>query len=219
MQLFYKKMNYPILMADIIQSRQQEGSGLMEAFKKLVMQLNQSHRHALLSPLTITLGDEFQGVAKDLSAALQIVFACEEGIIQQQLGIQMRFVLVHGPIDTAINEERAHEMLGAGLTLARQQLNLLKKSPSRFKMQFTEPAQPKENALNNGLFLYQSLVDAWKPKDWPAVSVLLQEPDYKLAAELLQIDKSSAWRRKKSLNIEAYIRCKELLMYLLKTEN
>ncbi|MBA4304383.1 MAG: hypothetical protein C0424_09185 [Sphingobacteriaceae bacterium] len=208
-------MNYPILMADIIQSRQQEGSGLMEAFKKLVLQLNRSHQHELLSPLTITLGDEFQGVAKDLSAALQIVFACEEGIIQLQLGIQMRFVLVHGQIDTAINAERAHEMLGPGLTQARQLLNALKKSPNRFALQLTDAQNQKETALNNGLFIYQSLIDAWKPKDWSAVSVFFQEPDYKKSAELLQVDKSSAWRRRKSLNIEAYIRCKDLLQYTL----
>ncbi|TAD93204.1 MAG: methyltransferase domain-containing protein, partial [Bacteroidetes bacterium] len=37
----------------------------------------------------------------------------------------------------------------------------------------------------------------------------------KKSAELLQVDKSSAWRRRKSLNIEAYIRCKDLLQYTL----
>ena len=55
-------MKHFILMADVVKSRDQEPVAMMQAFHSLVRDLNTSFGCRLLSPLTITLGDEFQGV-------------------------------------------------------------------------------------------------------------------------------------------------------------
>ena len=56
-----------IVMADVIRSRSYDGGDLMREFGRIVKECNVTHTGALLSPYTITLGDEFQGVAGTLA--------------------------------------------------------------------------------------------------------------------------------------------------------
>ena len=62
---------YVILMADVIGSRGADQAELMLAFKKVVDQANGTLD--FVSPLTITLGDEFQGVVNTVGEGVQAV--------------------------------------------------------------------------------------------------------------------------------------------------
>lgn len=210
-------MKYPILFADIQNSRLRNGKKLMGEFKEIVRTVNSNKKKQLLSPLTITLGDEFQGVIDTIEDGIEIIFNLEELILQLDYDLKLRYVLHYGTIDTKINKQMAFEMLGEGLTEGRNQLMELKKESKRFFIHLDEKNLPKQEYINKAFSLYQSIVDSWKSKDRITVSAFLKHDDYKKVAEEINLNRSSAWRRKKSLNIEQYTDSKNLILYVLNT--
>ena len=64
-------------MADIIGSSKRNGKSLMNDFKAAVAYVNKKNNQHILSPMTITLGDEFQGVVKSPQSALRILLDME----------------------------------------------------------------------------------------------------------------------------------------------
>ncbi|MEO6287886.1 MAG: SatD family protein [Dyadobacter sp.] len=208
-----KKYQY-ILMADIISSRKSDQKMLMEHFARLVSTSNSRNKPALASPLTITLGDEFQSIAKNLKSALQVIISIEELIIQEQYGFKLRYVLLEGEIDTPINEQIAYGMLGEGLTRARKALTEAKGNKARFSVDVKN--KKLTNALNNSLVIYQSLIDGWKiAKDYALITEFLMFGDYKKVANETGKTRSQIWKREKSLKINEYIAIKEVIHYLI----
>lgn len=92
---------------------------LHNAFNKAVAAANR--KHALVSPLTITLGDEFQGLTSTLAEAWEIATGLRLRLLQD--GLRCRFVVGVVRIETPINTQRAWNMMGPGLSEARDRLN------------------------------------------------------------------------------------------------
>lgn len=208
-----KMENYLILMADIINSRQSDQQILMDDFKNIVHQTNQRNKELLLSPLTITLGDEFQGIVITLSEAISIIIKIEELIIKSGKLFKLRYVIVEGVIDTPINRKIAYGMMGDGLTKARNYLQNLKKSDGRFFFQLKN--QTKARGLNLLFIALQSIIDDWRPrKDYELVANFLKFENYNQVALKLEKEKSLIWKRKKTLKINQYKALKELAFYL-----
>ena len=202
---------YYIIMADIVGSSSFEGATLMRNFKQMIALHNKRFAPSILSPLTITLGDEFQGVVSDLSAALQLIIALEEYLFTQSLGFKLRYSLHYGTIDTDINHKIAHGMVGAGLTKARENIFVLKKEKhNRFLIAID--ANVLDSIYNKLFVVYQRFVDDWKPEDSGLVNAFLQYEDYKLVAQKLKKDVSLIWRRKKSLHIHEYLCLKQAIL-------
>ena len=192
------KKSYWILMADVVGSSKQAGKQLAQQLQQLTNYLNETYKAAILSPLTVTLGDEFQGVVKNRQQGVAILLAAEEWLIAKESAVKLRYVLWNGPIETAVNPTIAHGMLGDGLTQARQKLIELKHDRNtRFYVGNEQP----DAVLNQLLFLYDSIVSQWKKQDYALVDALLRTGDYKLAAQQLGKDYSLIWRREKSLQI------------------
>jgi hypothetical protein len=184
-------------MADIVNSKKAKGKRLAKQFDGLVEYLNKKYKEEILSPLTITLGDEFQGVVKSKEAGMKIIFTAEEWLMHLPDVIVLRYVLHLGEIDTAINTKIAHGMLGKGLAVARNHLNEMKKEKNRYWVQGTE----KDGTLNKYWILYQSITDGWNLKDRNLAADFLELKDYKKVAKKNQKDISLMWRREQSLKI------------------
>lgn len=200
-------------MADIIGSRKVDQQILMSSFREVVKYVNQKNRKDLLSPMTITLGDEFQSVVKDLQAGLNLIITMEEKIILLEKEFRLRYILVEGLIETKINTKIAYEMLGPGLTDAREYMAKLKKEKRRFYFNLRDPK--KSAVLNEAFFVLQSLRDAWKVgKDYYLISEFLQLKDYKKIAEELNKERSLIWKRRKSLRMEEYFSMKNVIKYI-----
>ena len=205
--------DYFVLMADIVDSRKSNQNKLMSNFKTVVSETNYENNELMLSPMTITLGDEFQGIVNDAKAAVKLIFSIEEKIIHLNAGFKLRFVLVEGKIDTPINKTIAYEMLGDGLTQAREALAIHKSSNIRYY--FNLKNKTKSEALVNSMFLYQSIIDDWKiSKDYDLITKFLKLRDYKVVAEQLGKTRSQIWKREKSLKIEEYFSAKSLINYI-----
>lgn len=210
-------MNYPILMADIVNSGQKDSKKLMTQFKTIIQSINEKRNKNLLSPLTITLGDEFQGIIDNVQNGIEIIFEIEELIIQNQFDFKLRYVLNFGEIETEINNKIAYEMLGEGLTTAREKLNSLKNDKSRFEILL--PKNLLGDIINNSFIIYQSIIDSWQLKDYNIVFEFLIHDDYKIVANNVSLNISSAWRRRNSLKIYEYKTIKKIILDLSKIKN
>ncbi len=203
-------MKRTIVMADVIGSSRQDAKHLMKDFKAVVDHVNSKNESNLLSPLTITLGDEFQGVARNAHAAIELILALEDAIMDLAKPFRLRYVVYEGPIDTPINKEKAYEMLGAGLTEARERLNALKSTKKRFDVSIGD--QELNEKVNLMFTIYQGIADRWTAGQRKVVNAFRELEDYKKVAEKLKKDPSVIWRRKRALMIEEYNSVKELIL-------
>ncbi len=203
-------MNAFILMADVVNSSNQQPETLIDALKSVVEWTNKIFASSIESPLTITLGDEFQGIVGSASQGVDIILAMEEYIIEEAYDFKLRYVLHEGEVETQVNSEVAYEMLGSGLTRARQLLGEMKKEPNRFLIKINRHAQ-----VGKMMRIIQHFIDGWHPKDRSTVSGFLQGYDYKALAKMHQKDDSTLWRRRKSLAIDEYLLSKEVLQHLV----
>lgn len=197
-------------MGDIIDSREKDQNQLMKNFKSLILEAHESNKDNILSPLTITLGDEFQGVTKDLPTAINIILNIEENIISNKFDFKLRFIVNEGEIETPINNQIAYEMLGSGLTNARFRLSELKKEKERFIISIHNKIQ--ESLLQNAFNIYEKIIEKWNlERDYEIASNFIKHSDYKKVSEILKKDRSLLWKREKTLNIGAYNSIKDII--------
>jgi len=208
-----KNKEYIVLMADIIDSRNANQNDLMFKFKELTAEVNRTHKKDILSPMTITLGDEFQGLLKNISAAINLILELEEKLMMNNAGFKLRYVLYEGKIDTPINTEIAYGMLGEALTKAREALENTKSTNNRFY--FNLKKQHAAEALNNSISIFQNITDDWKlDTDQELISSFLTWKDYKIVAAKLGKTRSQIWKRHKNLKIEPYFAIKQVTQYI-----
>lgn len=197
-------------MADVVASGTKDQKKLMIDFKALVGTINKAYTAQILSPLTITLGDEFQGVLRNLPTAIEVMIAIEELIIHRRLRFKLRYILNYGNIETPINPIIAYEMLGEGLTDARTILNNSKYNGNRFTAKINNSVQ--NQLLTNSFIIFENIIDRWNlEKDFEIVSNFIKFKDYKTVAENINKTKSQVWKREKTLNIEGYNAIKNIL--------
>lgn len=202
-------------MCDIIGSRNLDQVLTIENFKKCTSYINKKYSNSLLSPLTITLGDEFQGIVQNLNDTIEILIDLEEFIIENNFKFKLRYVVNYGEIQTEINNKIAYEMLGEGLTNARIVINEMKNSSSRFN--FIIDNSEKAIIINNSFIIFQNIIDSWKiSKDYELISNLLKFKDYKIVAEKMNKERSLIWKREKSLNLSSYNSSKIILRTITK---
>ncbi|MEK8179541.1 SatD family protein [Flavobacterium buctense] len=204
-------MYYAILMADILDSGEKDSNKLMLEFKSIVNYINENQRNNIISPLTITLGDEFQAIIDTVENAVNIIIEIEEFILSKGLSFKLRYVLNFGKVETQINRQIAYEMLGKGLTDARKELNNLKNSESRFLIKLKKEEWRVEKMLNDTFRIFQYFIDSWKINEYKIVSDFIIHDDYKTIANKFEINRSTAWRRRKSLNIEEFETLKKII--------
>lgn len=203
-------MKQYILMADVIGSSAKAQETLLSNFKSTVEAINSEFDKDLTSPLTITLGDEFQGLVKDLEGGLTIIVALEEFIMAHNFQFKLRYVLFYGKVETEINPDIAHGMMGHGLTESRKALDRLKGENDRFFVEI--PNESLKLILNHTFAIYQDLVDNWNlDRDFKLISSFIDHRDYKRVAEDLDKNRSLMWKREKSLHISSYFSLKKIL--------
>ncbi len=209
-----------IIMADVIESRKKHAGRLMSEFKDVVETVNAKYSDQFLSPLTITLGDEFQGIVGSLEIAAETVINLEEIRVQKGYTFRLRYVIYWGEIATEINQSRAYEMLGEGLTKAREMLARHKKNNAErvfIKLAYKYDNKKTQQALHDAFTLYFAIVEDWKEeRDYQLISAFWELEDYKKVAERLGKDISLMWRREKSLKINEYIATKRIIHFVCK---
>lgn len=198
-----------IVMADVVRSTSYDGNELMREFRRIVEECNHAGKDTLLSPFTITLGDEFQGVAASLKAAVDAILFLEDRILTVRPTFSLRYVLVYGTIDTPINPAIAHGMVGSGLASAREMLTMKRRGRPRFQVDLGVNSYTGE--LRMVFRLLELLSAQWNEKDYLLVREMLWNSDDKIVGIQFGKTASQIWKRRKTLQIEEYTIAKELL--------
>ena len=122
---------YAAVMGDLIASEAAASvSRLHQTFNGAIARANAAPENGVLSPLTVTLGDEFQGICANLSQGARLVRRLRADLLAE--GVECRFVLGLVRIETPLNRERAWNMMGPGLAAAREKLSD-KRDPNAYR--------------------------------------------------------------------------------------
>jgi SatD family (SatD) len=150
--------DYAIVMGDLIQSEKaRRPRDLHQRFNDTVNEANGTFKKAIASPLTITLGDEFQGLCNTLMDGLAIVHHMRIRLLC--VGIGCRFVLGHTKLKTPLNRSKAWNMIGQGLSEARDKLND-KRDANVYRFAFS--GMPVKERLMDAVGLSLTLIE----RDW-----------------------------------------------------
>ncbi len=197
-------------MGDIIRSSGYEASQVLREFLGLVASCNKTLEGGLLSPYTVTLGDEFQGVASSLRTVIESIFYMEETALREGLLFKIRYVAVLGQIDTPLNRLKAHAMMGAGLTKARNILTNRGRDERRFRFDLEDTYLTDQ--LNRLFVVVDGLTERWDVGDALLILDMLRNANNAAVGSLHGKNRSQIWKRRKHLLIEEYRALKETIM-------
>ncbi|NMA74777.1 MAG: DNA-binding protein, partial [Bacteroidales bacterium] len=114
------------LIGDIIDSKSLKNrKDIQNNLHKLLDGLNQKYESSIVSNLTLTLGDEFQGLFKDVECVLLVMD--EINLTLSLKGINVRFGVGYGEITTDINPELSIGADGEAFWFARDAITHIRK--------------------------------------------------------------------------------------------
>jgi len=204
---------YYILMGDIVgSSRYASLKKLRKDFMEVISGCNKKLKHEILSPYTVTLGDEFQGIAASFQAMLEAIFYMEEKILYEGLTFKIRYVSVYGKIESPINRVRAHTMLGPGLTRAREILTDKGRGTPRFRFEFPDTSLTRQ--LNRLFLVFDGVTRRWSPEDGRLILDMLANPHNEEVGKLHDKNRTQIWKRRRNLLIEEVRALKESIREL-----
>lgn len=125
-------MNYLALIGDVRESRKlQDRDEVQRRLQAACRDLNErADSLQLVSPFTVTLGDEFQA----LFSGAQNIWSCLFAIETALHPVRFRFGLGVGAIDTAINREQSIGMDGPAFHRAREAVDSLKSGRGSYRV-------------------------------------------------------------------------------------
>lgn len=203
-------MNEFILMGDIKDSRSYDEQLLQAVFQNLVETANHHFSDEIKSPLTITLGDEFQGIAVSLKSIIDIIFHIEEEILLLKTPIEIRYVCVYGEIRTPINPDIAHGMMGPGLTLARELLTKKRRSRPKY---FTE-INDKDVIRNQVFSALADIQSHWRKDDFRLIYEMIHNSSDAELGDKFGKHRTQIWKFRNKYLISAYQNLKDVIRTL-----
>jgi hypothetical protein len=191
-----------VIMGDIVKSeRSPSVEELHNNFNKAVNAQNKAYAKKLISPLTITLGDEFQGLTQKLTHASSIVRDMRLQLMED--AIDCRFVIGLVELKTKINKNNAWNMMGAGLARAREKLNEKKSNTLyRFAIEHNRITETTLDALGAGITLIER---NWTEQQRQDISALISGASPAELAHRRNVTVHSIYKVRGSGNFETYL--------------
>ncbi|MCH8530259.1 MAG: SatD family protein [Saccharospirillum sp.] len=190
-------MKHLVLIADIVASRQlPDRKAVQQQLRQCLAELNQ-HHSGLVSPYTITLGDEFQAVF----ASADGVFKDITHIMVALSPVRIRFALAVGEITTAINPDQAIGMDGPAFYLARAGIEGLKKIDELLAIG-SDDEHPCE-LLSASLALLNHHLTKWKTHRFDTLLGLMSEQPVAEIARRLDVSEQAVYKNIRTGGLEA----------------
>jgi hypothetical protein len=170
---------FVVPMADIVGSRRvQNRAELQIDLQRALDNLNESNRN-LVSPYTITLGDEYQAVCTSAKG----LFADALAVLAATYPHRLRFSFGVGQVDTPINPSLALGMDGPAFHLAREGIDKLKASGRSFLVSGLSLSQLE--LVNASLALVSHGMSRWNENRLSVCAALIRgRPVREIAEEL-----------------------------------
>ncbi|MFP4217155.1 MAG: SatD family protein [Phycisphaerae bacterium] len=197
-------MNRLVIIADVVNSRRlPDRASVQTRLDGLLGDLNAS-RAQLLSPYTITLGDEFQAVFDGADRYFPDLLA----IMGALHPVEIRFAASIGPLSTGINTQQAIGMDGPAFHQARDLLERMKKQNRTLAI----AGLPKDDGLVDGaLGLLNHHLRKWRPNRLDVLRWLLLERDVHEIALHLDITEQSVYKNIRDGALEPTIQLMQAL--------
>ena len=145
-------------------------------------------KKALLSPYTITLGDEFQAVYGRADDLFHDFWSIRYAIFP----VRIRFSIGVGTLTTRINPGSAIGMDGPAFHRARQGIEELKRSGGAFRV--TEMDQTRHRWINPGLDLISHASHNWKRNRLLVLERLLAGQDAKAISKAANFSPTAVYK-------------------------
>lgn len=191
-------MRYLVLIGDIVASRNSvRRHDLQEQVKAVFAELNQNNA-GLISPYTLTLGDEFQVVFNQADRVFTDIFA-----ILATLPVKVRFSLGLGAITTDLNPAQALGMDGPAFYNARDGINKLKKQGDLYNLEGL--ADDLQALANASLRLFSHTSKKWRANRYVIIKHLLRGWSVDAIVKDLAISEQAVYKNINSGGIEVTI--------------
>lgn len=193
-------MKYLVLIGDMLGSRQlTDRRETQERFKSACRSINRRRKHyGVVSPLMVTLGDEFQGVLGSADRLWPLIARLELDMHPQQF----RFSVGLGEITTAINSRSSLGMDGPAFHNAREGIETLRDEGGYYGI----------SGLHNHQRLVQCSLDLWSAarSKWNynrlATFVrLLEGASVPVIARELELSEQAVYRTRRDGDLETVI--------------
>lgn len=193
---------YIAVMGDLVDSEKRRVRA-HEALNSAVDAANVLFHGIIASPLTITLGDEFQGLLRSYAAAAKVVRHVRYGLLARD--VDCRFALGPVQLETPLNVAKAWNMAGEGLAATRDAL--MHKSGSA-SYRFLLPSDEVAETLINGLTHAIAQIEAgWTSRQRVYALAELFHGAQSVAdvAAALKISRSVAYKLRRAARLDDYL--------------
>lgn len=203
-----------VVIGDLVASRRiADRNGLQSRFEEAVSRCN-AGRTDLLSPYTITLGDEFQVVLRsaaelfpDLTAMAAELLGAPDLSTPDPLAANIRYSIAVGTLTTKLNPAQAIGMDGPAFHAARLGIEELKKSGNSFMI---SGLGANLDELCNGLFaLVSHAMQGWHPRRHWVLAERMRHTDVASIADRLGITSAAVYKNLTQGGVD--IVCRNLL--------
>lgn len=177
------------LIGDIVASTKiADREKIQEKLQSILDSLNSKKDKHLISPYTITLGDEFQALFNQADDLFYDAFLILQAIYPEK----MRFSYGIGTIETIINRKSAIGMDGPAFHNARKGIGELKKTPYLFNITGLENSQ--SDLVNLVLRFASHNLLKWGKNRLNVYTLLYENRSVKEIAEIVQLSDKAIYK-------------------------
>jgi hypothetical protein len=179
-----------VLIADIVSSRKiKDRNKIQKNLEGLFKKINKNSG-SILSPMTITLGDEFQCVYSDAGEIFRHIWK----ILHAGYPEKIRFSYGIGEITTRINRQQAIGMDGPAFYEAREGLFQLKQTDYLFNIRSSNNNSDLVNFIRNSLYFISYHIEGWKKNRVYIMSLLADGMQVRAIAQKLKISEQAVYK-------------------------
>lgn len=176
------------IIGDIRDSKSLDNRGMVqEQLQNCLNSLNEHYSDVLISPLTITLGDEFQAILRSAKKMWELVFAIES----KMHPTKFRFGFGIGEISTQISTSTAIGMDGPAFYNARDTLEEIKKKNCSYGIKGLDK---DAELVNTVLALISDQKQKWSYNRIETLHQLMKNEKVESMAESLGISKAAVYK-------------------------
>jgi len=197
---------YAVIIGDIIGSTGVEDrAGLQRTFEKKIEEANLHLSENLAVRFQITLGDEFQGLVKDLKHLPAIVSILREIFYP----VRIRLSVGIGLISTDI-KDRIGLIDGPAFNMAREGISEISKSRERITI-YRTGNEETDATLNIICALTDILTKKRTKEQWEAIRLYRREKNLKKVADILNVKFQNIHKRLQSAHWNTYEKTENFL--------
>lgn len=203
------KVFYTVIIGDIVKSRKIEERGkVQEKLKKILETVNRDFKEYIEVRFSITMGDEFQGLLKDLSKSYEIIRYIEKELYP----LKIRFGVGMGKLGTPIFENIG-EMDGECFVKARKAIEDAKKLGQNIVYNLGN--NEKDMIINTILMLLEAVKTSWKDIHLKRIWLYEKMGTYEKVAKKEKISKQMVSKMFKRINYYKVKKAEKILFHFL----